>query len=151
MADIEWVIVDRFSRPIGALGFIDNKVAIIASFHDDRDGNRDGRVSLGENVVSRLSPIGMKGKAVAEVAMQARGDPSVAERDPEFRQVSAQIFVNFAANMVADGIYAAYFARGVRGASGAVAKGITDSTIKQFVIRKGMETAVKRAYESGTR
>jgi hypothetical protein len=64
--DLDWYVVKGSrGKPIGALGFLDNEVVVIASFYDDRDANRDGRVSVPEYVVGFLSPLGMKGIAVA--------------------------------------------------------------------------------------
>jgi hypothetical protein len=149
MADdtLDWVIIREFDRDIGAIGFLGDKAAVVAAFHDDRDANRDGRVSLGERIVFAISPIGMKNQALVNVAMQARLDLRVIERDGSFHAEAMQMFMNFASNAVADGIYAAYFARGVRTASGAVATRMASGAIKQFVIRKGFEKAVKAAYD----
>lgn len=147
---IDWVIISRFDRPIGAIGFIGNQAAIVTAFYDDRDGNKDGEVSIGERVVSMISPISIEGSAVVEVAMAARTDMDIVMRDAGFAQEAAQMFVHFAAGLVADGVYAAYFSRGIKMASAAVAKQIGGGMVREFVIRKGMEKAVKELYEAAT-
>jgi hypothetical protein len=150
MNSIDWVVVPGIDgRPIGAIGFIDNKAAIVTAFFDDRDGNKDGEVSWGEWVVSKISPISIEGMAVTEVAMAARYMPDVVLRDAGFAQEAAQMYLSFAAGLVADGIYAAYFSRGVKAAAGAAASAIGGGAVREFVIRKGMETAVKQIYEAG--
>ena len=57
-------------------------------------------------------------------------------------------FMKFATSLVMDGIYAVYFSRGVKLAGGAVAKQITQSMVKQMIIRKGFEKVAKEAYKS---
>lgn len=149
---LEWIIItDIADREIGAIGFLGDRAAVVASFYDDRDGDMDGRVSWGEAIASTLSPISLKNKAVTTVAMAARYDMRVLERDASFAQEAARMYLHFAAGLVADGIYAAYFARGVSAAAGSVAGRITSSGIKRFALRKGMEAAVKRAYETAVR
>jgi hypothetical protein len=150
MKNIEWVIVPGIGgRPIGAIGFIGNTAAIVTAFFDDRDGNKDGEVGWGEWVVAKISPISIEGMAVTEVAMAARYLPAVMLRDSAFAQEAAQLYVSFAAGLVADGIYAAYFSRGVKAAAGAAATAIGGGMVREFVIRKGMETAVKEIYDAG--
>ena len=143
---LDWYVVkDSNGKPLGALGFIDDSVAVITSFYDDRDANRDGRVSIPERVVSLISPLGTKGMAVMEVAMAARFDMAVLERDPDFHNVAIHMWLNFSRNLVIDGAYAAWFSLGVKQAAGAIAKSLTGNVVKQFVIKKGMESSVKYA------
>lgn len=144
--EIEWYIVrDMRKKPLGALGFVGDTVAVITSFYDDRDANRDGTVSIPERVVGLISPLGTKGQAVMEVAMAARFDMDVLERDPEFYNVALNLWLNFSRNLIIDGAYAAWFSMGVGQASGAIAKSITGNVVKQFIIRKGMESTIKYA------
>ena len=143
---MDWILVSRFDKPIGAVGFIGNDAVAVAAFFDDKDANKDGDVSIGEWLVFKMSPFSMKGMNSAEVAMQARGNPMIMERDPSFRQMSAQIFVNFAQSMTIDALYKVYFARGVSAVGSGAAKLITSNMIKQMVIRKGFESAVKNAF-----
>jgi hypothetical protein len=148
MADIEWIIIEGHgNKQIGAIGIIGRKVAIVASFYEDYDGNQDGEVSWGEWLAAKLSPIGIENKAVVEVAMAARYDMRVLEKDESFHQEAARMFLQFAAGLVADGIYAAYFSRGVAAIAKPIAGRLTSNMVKQFVIRKGMEKAVKAVYD----
>jgi hypothetical protein len=147
-APIDWIVIkDNSNREIGAIGFIGSRAAIVAAFYDDRDANKDGRVSWGEAIVSFISPISLKNRAVTEVAMAARLEMSVLERDASFHQEAARIYVNFASGLIADGVYAAYFSRGVSAVAKPIAGRVASGMIKQFVIRKGMEKAVKQAYD----
>ena len=144
---VEWIEITKFGpNPIGAIGFVDGKAAIVVAYYDDLDGNKDGKVGWGEWVAGKISPINIEGSAVVEVAMQARVEMDVLMKDPSFPQVAGNMFLNFARGLVIDGIYAAYFARGVSMASRGVAKIVTSGTIKEMVVRKGMETAVKKAF-----
>lgn len=146
---IEWVPVRKFGNdPIGAVGFINNKAVVVVAFYDDRDGNQDGRVSTGEWVASKLSPIRLDGRAVTEVAMQARVDMEILRRDASFATTAAQMYMNFATGLIKDGIYAAYFRRGVTLSGKGIATHLTSSAVKGFAIRKGYETAVKKAFDA---
>lgn len=150
--NIDWIVVTgNTNKKIGAVGFIGDQAAVIVSFYDYRDGNQDGKVSWGEAIGAKLSPFDLKKKPIAEVAMQARYDTDVMMRDPGFNQMAVNIFLNFASGLVADGVYAAYFSRAVGGLAGGVAGGVTSNVVKQFAIKKGMESAVKQAYQSATR
>ncbi len=149
---IEWVIIrDVANREIGAIGFLDGTAVVIAAFYDDRDGNKDGRVSWGEAIAAKLSPVSLKGSAVTEVAMAARLDPDVLARDSGFATEAMRMYLHFAAGLVADGIYAAYFSRGVRAVATPIAGRLASDTVRQFVIRKGMEKAVKSLYDGTVR
>lgn len=145
MADIEWVPVTKFgNEPIGAVGFIGNDAVAVVSFFDDRDGNRDGKVSFGEWAVTKLWSV--EGMAVTEVAMQARVQPSVIARDSSFGTMAMRLFMSFARDQISQGIYAVYFSRGVKMVGGKIAKRVTSSMVKEFVVRKGFESAVKNAF-----
>jgi hypothetical protein len=147
-AKLEWIAITKFgSSPIGAIGFLEGKAVAIAAFYDDRDGNKDGKVDWPERIVGWISPIKLDRAVVTEVAMQARVDLTVLERDPTFPQVAADLFVNFAANLIKQGVYQVYFARGVGMAGSALATRITSNMVKQLVIRKGFEAAAKKAFE----
>ena len=148
--DLDWIVIDSFKGPIGAIGFVGNTACVVAAFYDDLDGDKDGRVSWGEWAAGKLSPIGMTNKAVVEVAMAARLDLRVLQRDPSFNEMAVKLFQSFAYGLIADGVYAVYFSRGISAASGAVAKQFTRNCVKQFVIRKGTEAMVKRGYKAVT-
>jgi hypothetical protein len=146
---IEWVPVSgNAGRRIGAIGFIGNDVAIVAAYYDDRDGDQNGTVSWGEAVVAFMSPIKLDGRAVTEVAMAARADPDIVLRDATFAQEAARMFVAFAGGLIKDGIYTVYFSRAVKAAGAGIAARVADGMVKQFVVRKGFEAAVKKAYDA---
>jgi hypothetical protein len=152
MSQIEWIVIEGLgNKQIGAIGFIGRQAVVVASFYEDFDGNQDGKVSWGEWIVGKASPLGIKGKAVVEVAMAARYDMRVLERDPSFQQEAAQMFLKFAQGLVADGLYAVYFSRGVGAIAKPIAGRITSDIVKQFVIRKGMEKTVKALYDQAAK
>jgi hypothetical protein len=147
MPTIEWVAVRKFGpRPIGAVGFIGPDAVAMIAFYDDADGNRDGRVGWGEWIASKISPISLKGRNVTEVAMQGRVEPDIILRDSSFPQLAARLFASFASGLVLQGYYQAYFARPVSLIGGGIARRITQGMVKEMVVRKGFETAVKRAF-----
>jgi hypothetical protein len=145
---IDWMIIDRFDKPIGALGFVGNRVAIVTAFYDDRDGDKSGDLSVGERAAGFFMGGLIEGSAVAEVAMAARVDMAVIERDAGFAQEAVNIWLNFAANAIKEGIYIVYMSRGVKAAAGAVAKQIGGNAVREFAIRKGMEKVVKDLYDA---
>lgn len=144
---IDWVIVkDSWNhKPIGALGYLDGKVAIVTAFYEDKDANKDGKVSLPERVFS-FGP--MKGRAVAEVVNQAYADPDILMRDPSITQLRGQLTVQFAAGLLVEGVYKAWFSVGIGRVAGALAGAITTNAVKAFVVKKGMEKAVEQAYRA---
>ncbi|HET9904624.1 MAG TPA: hypothetical protein VFQ27_13090 [Xanthobacteraceae bacterium] len=152
MSSGDWVVIrGNTNREIGAIGFVDGKAAIIAAFYDDNDGNQDGTVSWGEYLAAKFSPISLQNRAVTEVAMAARLELEVLERDPSFAEVAAQMFLNFARGLLIDGVYAVYFSRAVSTIAKPIAGRLASDMVRQFVIRKGMEKAVKAAYNAGMR
>ena len=145
---IDWVVIKTHgNKEIGAIGFIDNKVAIIASFYDDRDGNEDGKVSIAERIIAAILPLSLSGSNIAKVAMQARVESDIILRDPSMYRIAMNIFLNFSRNLVAEGIYAVYFSRGISKVSSLAATSITSHFAMEYVIRKGMEKEVKNAYK----
>ncbi|AKI03077.1 hypothetical protein IMCC20628_04404 [Hoeflea sp. IMCC20628] len=143
---IEWISIKKFKpAPIGAIGFIGNNAVAIAAFYDDADGNQDGKVSLVEKIGSKIM-FDLTGRNIAEVAMQARVEPEIILRDANFAQQAARIYLNFASGLVVQGVYKAYFSRSIKMIGSGVAKTITNGMVKQLVVRKGFETAVKNAF-----
>ena len=147
---IDWIVVKDFAnREIGAVGFIGNTASIVASFYDDADGNMDGEVSMGEWVASKISPISLKGIGVTRVAMAGRYQMDILTRDAGFNNMAMNLYLNFAKGLVADGIYTVYFSRGVSSVAKGIAGRAATGMVKQFVIKKGMQKAVKEAYKAG--
>ena len=147
---VDWIVINERGKDIGAVGFVDGKALVVASFFDDLDGDRSGSVGMGEWAVGKLSPISLQGKAVTEVAMAAKYNMDVLKRDAGFIQMANNIFANFARGLVLDGIYAVYFSRGVKMSAGGIAKMVTSGTVKQLAVRKGFETTVKKAFNAAT-
>lgn len=115
----DWVLVrGHGNRDIGAIGFIGNDAVAIAAFYDDRDGNHDGKVSMTERVVSAISPLGLDGRAVTQVAMQARVDADIVMRNSSIGQMASRIFVDFAGNLIRDDLDGLFPSRRQDGRSG---------------------------------
>ncbi|WP_375286772.1 hypothetical protein [Sphingomonas sp.] len=148
MAQIDWKkVTGHGNRHIGAVGFIGNEAVAIVSYYDDRDGNLDGTVTWKEKLVSRIFPIRISGSNLARVAVQAAYDPDLTERDPSLNAQADQLFMGFARQTLVDGVYASYFARPVGMAASGLAAQATGSAIKQFLVKKGAEAAVKAAFQ----
>ncbi|MDO5622923.1 MAG: hypothetical protein Q4G24_15865 [Paracoccus sp. (in: a-proteobacteria)] len=143
----EWIIVqDYANRDIGMIGFIGGDAVAIAAFYDGRDGNRDGKVSIGERLAAAASFNSLKDRSLVEVAMSARHNPLVYERDPSFNSYAGNLFASFAAAMGMEAVWLSYFKPGVSALGRSVAQRVTDSMIKQLVIRKGFEKAARSAF-----
>lgn len=142
---IDWMIVKNSwtQKPIGAVGFIDDKLAVITAFFEDKDANQDGKIGLPEKVFAFGN---MKGRAVAEVANHAYADPAILMRDASIYLLRGQLTVQFAAGLLAEGIYKTYFSIGVGKVAGAIAGALTTNAVKSFVVKKGLEKAVETAY-----
>lgn len=148
MAKMKWKTVRHSinKREIGAIGFVDNKLAVIVSFYADKDANYDGKVSLGERIGGSL--FSLDGRATVEVISNAYADPDIAMIDPEgIHAARGESITRFASGMIIDGIYISYFKFGVSQFCGAVASSLVRGTATRFVVKKGMEGAVKRAYK----
>ena len=57
------------------------------------------------------------------------------------------MYLSFAADLIADGVYAAYLSNAVSKVAAPIAGRLVTGTVKQFVVRKGMEKAVMELYE----
>lgn len=144
---LDWMIVQNSwtKKTIGALGYIGDDLAVITAFYDDKDANADGKLSFSEKYLSMFT---MKGRALAEVANHAYADPDILMRDPSLYNLRGQLTVAFASGLVAEGIYKAWFGYSISRLSGAVAGALTQSAVKSFVIKKGLEKAVESAYKA---
>ena len=144
---MDWVIVkDTWNhKPIGAVGFVGDEVAVVTAFYHDKDANEDGKVSFKEKIFS-FGPMG--GRAVTKVANHAYANPDILMRDPSFGQLRGRITTKFATGLLAEGVYRVYFSQAIGRVSGAVASQFASGAVQSFVIKKGLETAVKKAYQS---
>ncbi len=142
---IDWMLVKNSwtNKPIGAVGFIDDQLAIITAFYEDKDANQDGKISLTEKVFAFGN---MKGKAVAEVVNHAYANPDILMRDASLNGLRGQLTVQFASGLLAEGVYRAYFSLGVGKLAGAIGAAVASNAVKSFVIKKGLEKAVESAY-----
>jgi hypothetical protein len=142
---MDWMLVkDSWTnKPIGAVGFVGNSLAVIVAFYADKDADKDGKVEFHEKLFSFGS---MKGKAVAEVANHAYADPDILMRDPSLYNLRGQLTVQFASGLLIEGVYKAYFARSVSKLAGVLAGAATTNVVQSFVVKKGLEKAVEKAY-----
>lgn len=150
---IDWVTIGSAysSKNIGAIGFVDDTAVVAVSFFEDADWNQDGQINTAERLGSRMPLVKTlffrQGRAITEVLMAARGDMDVRLRDTTFNDVAVRGFTDFATSLVFDGLYVVYFSRSVKLGVSEVAKSVTDNVVKQYLVRKGMEKLVKRAYD----
>jgi hypothetical protein len=147
---MEWRLVNhsRTRRPIGAIGFIGGKIAVVNTFYADKDWNHDGKVSYKEKIGSMF---GLGGKSAVEVLTQALSDPDLYMKDPNgLRQLHGNAVTQFATGMILEGIYITYMKMGVSQSCGAIAANLVKGNASQFFIRKGMERAVKEIYRTFT-
>lgn len=129
-------------RDIGAMGVIGNKIATIACYYDDYDGNDDGTVSMAEWAFA----FGAKNSQAARVARAAPLNRLLVRRcSGDILQVQRETFALFARDMMIDAAIKVYLMRGVGAAGGMVANKVTSSLVKNILIRKGMSSAVGQA------
>lgn len=145
---VVWVqILNRTKKPIGAIGILGQKIAAIVAFYKDEDVNKDGKVSWGEWAAFKISPFRSDGMAVAEVVTMAKTNVHVLRLAPnDLRNMSNKVLLSLVSGLLKDGIYAAYFNAGASMICGGVAKKLTSGMIKEFVVQKGLEEAVKKAF-----
>jgi len=144
---LDWQLVyQRGTRkPIGAVGFHGDEIAVMVTFYHDKDWDNDGEVSLYERFGALFTG---DGRAMAEVATAAYSDPDIMIRDQSIRQWYGNAFTHFANGMIVEGIYKVYFAKAIGQAAGGVAGLITQDTIKSYLIKKGLEAVVKKSYQN---
>jgi hypothetical protein len=143
---LEWVPVSSRGKVIGAIGFVGDKIVVIYSHYANRDFNRDGKVSIGEWATGLLSPIGVDNLAFVEVAQAARIEEGVYLRG-DIESIANRMALNFFANAMVDGVFAAWLSRSLKQTSGALAPLLTPNIAKQFMFRKGMEMEVKKIWK----
>jgi hypothetical protein len=162
-----WVIVRELEKrpekriPIGAVGFIgvdgngrtaDSWTAVVVvAFHLDADADRDGKVSFGEWLATKASPIGVGGSAVAHVAMQAMLNERVLMLDNQFRQFAGRLLVEFAHDASLDALFRIYVLPALGPMLGSAASCLASGIVKEWVVRKGFEKAVKAAWDSAVK
>lgn len=125
---------------------LNGSACVIIAYYDDRDGNRDGKVSFAERAAAFISPISIEGMATTEVAMAAKYDMRILQIDPGFANMATQMYLNFARGLILDGIFTVYFKPGISVIGGGIAKKITAGMVKELVVKKGFEAAVKKAF-----
>lgn len=147
---ITWIIIEGVGkRKIGAVGLIDNTVAVVVAFYDDKDADYDGNVSVGEWLTATLWGLGVNDYKITEVALAAKYQ--IFERDPSFAEVADRMFLAYMGGAVASGIYTAYFSRAIGAIASPIAARISGNIVKQYFIREGFENAVKAAYDASLR
>ena len=143
--ETKWIqVVSNINMPIGAVAVHGNSIPIVVAYFDDLDGNRDGRVSMGENVAGFFAKgVGLggalSGSSVLAVVMAARTEPEIAVYTDFRRGVFAETYREWSRRTILDAAYGAYFKPLVGVAAGRIASNLTDSAIKAFAIKKGME------------
>lgn len=148
---LDWVLVQSYGNDaIGAVGFIGNKAVCVTAFHDDWDANKDGTVKGAEFFLSKMPFLSLEGKNIVEVARQGQYQQDILKRDAGFSNMATKLYLNFARGLVLDGIYTVYFSRAVKMQARGAAKMIGGGTVKEFVIRKGYEKAVKEVFNAAT-
>lgn len=144
--ELEWVPVSDRGKVIGAIGFVGDKIVVIYSHYANRDFNRDGKVSIGEWATGFLSPIGVDSLAFVEVAQAARIEEGVYTRG-DIESIANRLALNFFANAMVDGAFAAWLSYSVKQAAAGLAPLITKNAAKQFMFRKGMEAEIKKIWK----
>lgn len=152
MDGLDWVPVPGVNgKAIGAVGFIDDRAAVIVAFFDDLDVNMDGEVDWLEWTTGKISPVHLDGKALTEVAMTARVMPAIVTRDGGFDAWAQETFLRFAGGLVVDAAYAAWLSHGVRALSGGIAGLIGGGLVREYLIRKSMEVSLHHLYSASMR
>lgn len=153
MSDLKWYFVPSPTKnskgqdyDIGAMGLLNNKIAVIVTFFDDLDANHDGSVSNTEYIFGW----GQRGIQAALVAKAAPLNKELLKRCPEdIMIVQKETFALFARELMLDAAFKVYFMRGVGAAGGVLANAITTSLVKNIVVRKAFSIAVGKIVGKG--
>jgi hypothetical protein len=145
--ELEWVPVSTRGKVIGAVGFVGDKIVVIYSHYANRDFNRDGTMSMGEWATGLMSPIGVDNLAFVEIARAARIEEAVYTRG-DIEAIAIRMALAFFANIIVDGVFAAWLSYSLKQTSSALAPLLTRNIAQQFMFRKGMESQVKKIWKS---
>lgn len=162
---ITWMIVKERSGPkeIGAIAFVGDDPAVVITFYEEHDSNKDGEVSLKEAAAGFLFPVSMVGTASAEVITRARFQATlmIADHNPgsgtlpnaeakakKLLHMQGNQFQAIALNMAPDGIFKAYLAPGIGRLGSAIGTQINAGMVKGVLINKGMSKAAKLAFDA---
>ena len=152
-SEIEWKPVMKKGKLIGAIGFIEGKIAVVVTFFDEKDANKDGSVSLGERFAAAgggiLTPA-LHVLALQEVinAYAASGYVD-AEEKIEIMKETKKNATKIGADLAMAALFKIYFGPGISLLGGGIARKVTSGMIKGFVVKKSFEKAVKRALKAG--
>ncbi|QND53260.1 hypothetical protein HB779_16185 [Phyllobacterium sp. 628] len=144
---IEWIIVRNYrQKPLGAVGFIGGKFVTAAAFYDDKDLNEDGSVSIVERVQTMIASQKYRSLAtvVTNAALMADEIPDL---DPII-ELDVTMTKRYFGAAVLDGMYAVYLSPGVGSIAKAVAGNLVAGAVKQYLVTKGMEAAVKQYFRA---
>ena len=144
---LDWVIIRYRGKKIGAIGFVGNTAAVICSFFDPRDYNRDGDVSFGERIVGYLSPVNVEKLGIVEIVQAAKGEELVYTRDGTFELMANHMAIHFFKELAAEGAFTAWLGRSLAAVDAAIPAAMRGSALKQMVIRKGMKPVLKNGME----
>jgi hypothetical protein len=143
--ETKWIeVIGNTNVPIGAVAVHGNSVPIVVAYFDDLDGNRDGRVSMGEKVAGFLAKgVGLggalSGSGVLAVVMAARHEPDIVVDTDFISGVFSQTYSEWSRRTILDAAYGVYFKPLMGLAAGQIAGNLTGNAIKAFAIKKGME------------
>lgn len=146
--DLKWYPIrhHRSGKVIGAAAFSGDSLIVVSSFYEDKDLDNSGKVELGEKVWTGF--FRQSNRALLECFTALKSDPDLWMKDPNaINSGWGQTFTRFGAGLIADGVYMAYFNQSVGKLAGITAAGLSANPIKSFVIKKGMEQAVKKSYQ----
>jgi hypothetical protein len=151
MADrnIEWIVIFSGPYKIGAVGFLGNTAAVVVSFYDDRDFDHSGKVSFGEKVGSflySLTPLPKPMGGMSQVMYLASFNPDIINRDLDFARDAQMNYWSEIESRVTSAYYALYIGNQVSEIAGAIAGRVASNVVAKYVIRKGLESAVKAAF-----
>ncbi len=141
---MDWVFIHDGDEEIGAIAFIDRRAAVIASFRDH--GPSNGTSPSANDTSAPL--FDFECLAVLQVAMAARHNEIVQHWDGVFARDAEEMWLRFATGLAHSAIHSAYFSRGVNTLSRFQPGSSRDGMIRQYAIRRGMERAVERVYQS---
>ena len=143
---LDWVIIRYRSMKIGAIGFVGNRAAVIASFFKPNDYNRDGEVSILERLTGLIGPINAEGLGVVEIVQAAKCHEGVYTRDETFELMANRMALHFFSQVVVEGAFSAWLYRSLRAVDASIPALAAGASVKQMIIRKGMKPVVKKIW-----
>ena len=150
-SEIEWKPVMKGGKLIGTIGFIDGQIAVVVSFYDGQDANKDGKVDWKESAAAwaggflsdALKTLGLQ-EVINAYAESGYIDPS--ERIELIKETKRNA-MKVGVDLTIKALLEQYLSKIVGLLGEGLAAKLVKGDIKDFIVKKSFEESVKKLME----